>query len=205
VAPRPVRTGLENLAPTGIRTPDAPARSQSLTRTGTTEVQAHKSVPVALVSKAEPASQRRQAADQPPDRSLSVWTHQCPNRSNDPSQCGPTSAPTARPIPLNVDPPVPQPLERSLSVWTHQCPTPRGPTSAPHHVSRRRLTVTFRDTQSSSMTSVHPPFPATSSITTNKVFNNTCVPPGTNVLRCVVVWCLFGSRHVTSRHVTSQA
>jgi hypothetical protein len=29
-APRPVWTGAENLAPTGIRSPDRPARSQSL-------------------------------------------------------------------------------------------------------------------------------------------------------------------------------
>ena len=31
-APEPVWTGAENLAPTGIRTPDSPARSQSLNR-----------------------------------------------------------------------------------------------------------------------------------------------------------------------------
>jgi hypothetical protein len=32
VAPGPVWTGAENLAPTGIRSPDRPARSQSLYR-----------------------------------------------------------------------------------------------------------------------------------------------------------------------------
>jgi len=31
-APRPVWTGAENLVPTGIRSPDRPARSQSLYR-----------------------------------------------------------------------------------------------------------------------------------------------------------------------------
>jgi hypothetical protein len=31
-APGPVRTGVENLAPTGIRSPDRPGRSQSLYR-----------------------------------------------------------------------------------------------------------------------------------------------------------------------------
>ena len=31
-APGPVRTGAENLAPTGFRSPDCPARSQSLYR-----------------------------------------------------------------------------------------------------------------------------------------------------------------------------
>jgi hypothetical protein len=32
VGPRPVWTGAENLAPTGIRSPDRPARSESLYR-----------------------------------------------------------------------------------------------------------------------------------------------------------------------------
>ena len=106
VGPRAGPRVAENLAPTGIRSPDLPARSQSLYRLSYPgqgqQIYRHKNLSQWFSStQVEPAFQRRQAC-----------------------------RPTARRI--------------SLTVRSHRCPTPR---------IKAKSTVTFSDTQSSSMTS----------------------------------------------------